>query len=462
MRPLIRRLACLTAGAALALGVVGAAPANSDRVFGHRATGDLISGLRVPGDQPLPGYTIDNPPLAPATVNGRPARVLQGVHGHAAYDIEVPPKWNGELVMWAHGYRGNGTVLTVDPPTFGLRQKLLDEGYAWAASSYYDNGYDVRAGVLGTSDLALLFRRLVRPPRRTMITGVSLGGHVVGRSIEQYPRLYAGALPMCGVLGDNALFDFFLDYNLVGQDISGISAYPPPADYLTNAVPKIEHVLGFDTLRPGGQDTATDLGRQFRTVVINRSGGARPGAEQAVAVWKDFLFGLGAQGGGTTLAENPGLVATNVGRRYAPNSPVDVNGTVPRVPAADPKDRFTTRLIQIPRIAGRPSIPVLTLHGLGDLFVPFSMEQIYRADVNGHGRGRLVVQRAIRAAQHCEFSDAEAGTAWDDLAAWVHWGVRPAGDDVTRPGAATFGCRFSDPAAYAAGTGTRRLFPACP
>jgi hypothetical protein len=453
MRPLVRRFVCLAAGATLAIGVVGAAPASSARLTG---------GQSVPGGQPLPGYTIDNPPLAPATVHGAPARVLQGVHEHAAYDIEVPPAWNGELVMWAHGFRGNGTVLTVDPPAFGLRQKLLDEGYAWAASSYYDNGYDVRAGVLGTSDLALLFRRLVHPPRRTIITGVSMGGHVVGRSIEQYPGLYAGALPMCGVLGDDALFDFFLDYNVVAQDVAGIRAFPPPADYLTNAVPKIEHALGLDTLQPGGPDTTTGLGKQFRSIVINRSGGLRPGAEQAVAVWKDFLFGLGAQGAGTDLAANPGLIATNVGTRYEPNSPVDVNGTVQRVPLADPKDRFTRRLIQIPQIIGRPSAPVLTLHDLGDLFVPFSMEQVYRADVNRHGRGGLVVQRAIRAAQHCEFSDVEAGRAWDDLATWVHRGARPAGDDVTRPGAASFGCRFSDPAAYAAGTGTRRLFPACP
>ena len=79
----------------------------------------------VPGDQPLPGYTISNPPLTPALVNGVPSTVFQGVHEHAAYNIEVPPGWNGELVMWAHGYRGQGIVLSASPPAFGLRQKLL-------------------------------------------------------------------------------------------------------------------------------------------------------------------------------------------------------------------------------------------------------------------------------------------------------------------------------------------------
>jgi len=85
---------------------------------------------RVPDDQPLPGYTVDNPPLTPEVVGGQPTKVSQGIYRHAAYIIEVPAKWNGRLAMWSHGFRGNGTVLTVDPPNFGLRDQMLGEGYA--------------------------------------------------------------------------------------------------------------------------------------------------------------------------------------------------------------------------------------------------------------------------------------------------------------------------------------------
>src|SRR5690606_29557584 len=52
----------------------------------------------VRGDEPLPGYTIENPSLPPAIVGGKETRVLQGVHKHAAYIIEVPPRWNGSLM----------------------------------------------------------------------------------------------------------------------------------------------------------------------------------------------------------------------------------------------------------------------------------------------------------------------------------------------------------------------------
>ncbi|MEW9553213.1 hypothetical protein [Nonomuraea sp. NPDC050783] len=413
----------------------------------------------VPDDRPLPGYTVDNPPLAPATVGGRPSRVVQGVHEHAAFDIEVPPRWNGELVMWAHGYRGDTTVLTVEPPGYGLRQRLLDQGYAWAASSYYANAYDVRAGVLSTRALVTRFAREVARPRRTFLAGVSMGGHVTARSIEQYPGVYDAALPMCGVVGDHELFDYFLDHQLVAQDLADVPAYPIPADYATSAVPKIKERLGLT----GGAEPGNQLGRQFRDIMVNRGGGQRPGAAAAFAYWQDFLFGLADPDEGGTLAQEPGRVATNRGTVYRPATPVNVDASVRRVDPADPAARRTARLTQVPAVSGRIDVPVLSLHDLGDGFVPFSMEQYYRADVARHGRSGLLVQRAIRAAGHCEFSDAEAGAAWDDLVRWERTGRRPPGDDVSDPlalAAPDYGCRFTDPSARS--TGTRPLYPPCP
>ena len=160
--------------------------------------------------------------------------------------------------MWAHGYRGTGKVLTVDPPSFGLRQKLVGQGYAWAASSYAQNDYDVATGVTTTHGLATYAARLIgKRAKRVYVAGVSMGGHVIGRSLEQYPRFYDGALPMCGVLGDQKLFDFFLGYNLVAQDLADVPAYPFPADYLTTEVPQIQKALGLVGLTPA-KDTTND------------------------------------------------------------------------------------------------------------------------------------------------------------------------------------------------------------
>ncbi|SEQ94210.1 hypothetical protein SAMN05216188_106299 [Lentzea xinjiangensis] len=438
----------------------GGAPASAEPLHAPPGT-----ARGVPGDQPLPGYTINNPPLPPQVVDGQPTRVLQGVHRHSAYIVEVPAKWNGRLAMWAHGYRGTGTVLTVDPPGYGLRARMLGQGYAWAASSYYANGYDVRAGVLATHDLAKHFGTLVARPKQVLIAGVSMGGHVIGRSLEQFPGFYDGALPMCGVLGDHELFDFFLDYQATAQALAGIRAYPVPADYLTAVVPRIQRELGLSTLVPGGPDTVTDRGAQFRATVVERSGGPRPGDAPAFAFWKDFLFGLATPPDeDAPLARDPGRLATNLGTRYRPDSPVDLDREVQRVAPRDWRSRLSPALTEVPRIAGKPRVPVLSLHGLGDLFVPFSMEQDYRADVARNGQSRWLVQRAIRTVDHCEFSPAEAGAAWSDLVTWAGGGAKPAGDVVGDRGAVAapaLGCRFTDRAAYD-GPGTRKLFSPCP
>jgi pimeloyl-ACP methyl ester carboxylesterase len=455
------RAGSVVVGLLLVVGAAGINPA--------AATISATQGASVPGDQPLPPYTIVNPPLAPATVGGQPTTVRQGVHEHAAYIIEVPPSWNGDLVMWTHGYRGNGTVLTVDPPGFGLRQKLLDQGYAWAASSYAGNGYDIRTGVLSTRSLADLFGSTVDRPHRTYVVGVSLGGHVIGRSLEQYPDYYDGALPMCGVMGDQELFDYFLDYNLAAQTIAGVSAYPIPTNYVSTAVPQINAALGTVGLNVFNQEPTNDLGRQFRAITIERSGGDRPGSAAAFAFWKDFLFNLAQPAVEPTPddppALRPGQIATNVLTWYEPNEPVNVNRTILRVFPEDLGERVSPFLTQIPKIFGRPDARVLSVHGLGDLFVPFSMERRYAFDVALRGESRNLVQRAIRTINHCEFSPAEIGGAWDDLVDWVEDGTRPAGDrvlDSSVVAAPNYGCTFSDPAAYAAGAGTRRLFPACP
>ncbi len=464
LSPRSLRSGAIAAALLLTIGIAGITPVNA------ATHGDPT----VSTDQPLPPYTIVNPPLAPALVNGQPTTVTQGVHAHAAFIIEVPPVWNGELVMWAHGFRGQGTVLFVDPPAFGLRQRLLDQGYAWAASSYAGNGYDIRTGVLTTKDLADHFASTVERPKRTYIAGVSMGGHIIGRSLEQYPGFYAGALPMCGVMGDQFEFDYLADYNLVAQALAGVSAYPIPTTYLSAGGPvsQMNAALGTTTLSLANQEPANALGKQWRDIVIERSGGTRPGTTAAFAFWKNRLFAITTPASvptkDSTVAQFPGKISTNVLTRYKPNTPVDVNATVLRIKPEELLERLSPFLTQIPQINGRPRVPVLSLHGLGDLFVPFSHERRYALDAALHLQSGKVVQRAIRTIEHCEFSPNEVGKAWDDLVNWVVNGAKPAGDNMLRDDVVAdpnYGCTFSDPAAYSAPppfNGTRPLYPACP
>ncbi|HTU63989.1 MAG TPA: hypothetical protein VMF89_36235, partial [Polyangiales bacterium] len=162
------------------------------------------------------------------------ADAWSGKLGKSGYRIEVPREWNGVLVMYAHGYGGTGNMLSVGLPS--IRNYLIENGYAWAASTYSANYYDVRAGVEDTNELALEFvklaakhgRTLAEPTKRYLI-GHSMGGHVTGAAIEKEAREtavhkveYAGAVPMCGVMGDTQLFNFFTAFQWAAEKLAGV------------------------------------------------------------------------------------------------------------------------------------------------------------------------------------------------------------------------------------------------
>ena len=124
----------------------------------------------------------------------------------------------------------------------------------------------------------------------------------------------------------------------------------------------------------------------------------------------------------------------------------DLNDNIVRV-TADPQARSPNGLSQVPVVQGDINIPVLTLHNLGDLFVPVLNEVEYASRVAQNGKSDLLVQRAIRGVQHCDFTAAEFSTAFLDLVNWVESGVKPAGDDFLDSSVVAdpeFGCEFTD------------------
>lgn len=399
---------------------------------------------------PPPNYFVDETKLPFGETAGIPTQRSWGVHTGAGFRIEMPFNWNGSLVLWAHGFRGTGLELTVD--NHPLRVFLIANGYAWAASSYSKNDYDPAQGAKDTHALTAFFNGKFGKPTRTYITGASMGGHVTGIVAEQWPRSYDGAMPICGVLGDYELFDYFLDFNVAAQTLSGAGKlFPYASDYLSVTVPATKAALGpaFPfALNPAGQD--------FKSLVQLRSGGVRPVFEQGFLFWNgivpgNFLFGLGIGDG--TLPRHPGVAVQNSDVVYQFDTNVALtpaeaafNAAIQRV-TADPQGRHINGISNVPPTTGDLKIPMLSLHTLGDLFVPFLMEQVYAGRVAANNSSHLLVQRATRDFGHCSFTAPELVTTFVDLVNWVEAGVKPAGDNVLDPAAVAdpnFGCMFTD------------------
>ncbi|MEO9069346.1 MAG: alpha/beta hydrolase, partial [Caldimonas sp.] len=219
--------------------------------------------------------------MAPATgdvVDVATTSRWAGVLGGAAYRVEVPANWNGKLVMYAHGYAGTGAPLVVSNPL--IRRYLIQNGYAWAASSYSKNYYDVRAGIEDTNALALEFNNIaaanMRPltvPTKRYITGVSMGGQITAAAIEAetaatavHKVSYAGAVPMCGVLGDTELFNEFAAMQVTAQALAGVPNYP------TDKFAEI-NTLVTNTLFTTFPSVPTATGVKYLSVVKNITGG---------------------------------------------------------------------------------------------------------------------------------------------------------------------------------------------
>ncbi len=424
----------------------------------------LIGLLAVPVEAQEVEYVVDESSLPFEAVEGFEDSDRQwGVLRGAGYRIEVPADWNGDLMMWAHGFRGTGEVLFFNPEEVPFRRWLLENGYAWAASTYSENDYSVGNAVVDTRRLARLFRRVVDRPHRVYIAGVSMGGHVTAASIERYPRFYDGAMPVCGVLGDFELFDFFLDFNVTAQQIAlGRSEFPVGPDYPITTAQEIKREL---ELADGSWPFALNAdGEAFKQLVELRSGGDRPNFDEAWNFWNafpefgsgipgNFLFDLGAGDGSVGVDTKVAVKNTDVFYETdlirGPSNELEkeLNAEVVRV-RPDPGARRPSRLAPSPRLRGNIRVPVLTMHNLGDLFVPFHNETVYFERVARRHKTRNLVQRAIRGSGHCDFTTAEYERAFGDLVGWVERGARPAGDRVGSPRAVArenFGCRFTDP-----------------
>ena len=350
--------------------------------------------------------------------------LIEGTLGDTGYLVGMPDKWNGGLILFAHGYEGEREGRGSLGESF-LTAHFKRGNYAWAAAGFRSAGYRPDWFLEDTIAVREHFIKTYGKPRWVILYGGSMGGHVAVAGLEQHPELFQGGMTECGVVDGVGLIDWYYAYTAAAEYFSRV----PLLDATPEDFEKLVHGPFVEAIGTPGNYTAR--GRQFASVVKHLAGGDIPLLHEAMV--QHYLDDLRARRPGPEYARELSRHADTRQIVYDidPGLGVDVatlNRDIRRV-VPEEGARSAANPAFAP-FTGRIRVPLMTLHGTADLDVPLRLEQNYRRRTLAAGTSRLLVQRTQRMAAHCDFDLSAREKLFDDLVAWIERGVVPAGEDL--------------------------------
>ena len=333
------------------------------------------------------------------------------IGGENQYAILVPDNWNGELVVYAHGFvdAGEPLVLPEKDNAPEIRDRIVEMGFAWAYCSYRENGLAVKDGAWATRKLQYLFVSSVKTkPSFTWLMGNSLGGLIGVELTETHARDYDGIVTLNGMVGGTkaeldyvahvrVLFDFFYPGVLPGTVID------VPEDFdIYNDV--IMPVIGAVTADPTGLGA---ISRIKQTPLAGRDGNEL--VESLVTAlgfnYRGFHDVLERTNGACPVdnfdteyvAAGPGLLP--------PDLLVMINAYVQRYDRSIPTDELFDRYYEP---SGELTVPMIAVHNRHDPVVPLFHEDLYAAKVAAAGYSHNLELRVMERYAHTDFPANEA------------------------------------------------------
>jgi len=343
------------------------------------------------------------------------AKVETGQIDGAAFRIEVPAAWNKGLVMYCHGYEVAGTPPTNfdDLMSKAVRNVFLSRGFAFAQSAYRTKGWAVKEAIEDTEGLRRYFVSKYGRPRETFVTGHSMGAVITIATLERYPEVYAGAMPMCGPLSpaldffEDRVFDMLVTFEYYFPGTVG-SAVETAADFKFS-------FAGSDKIREAlkaSPEKSAMFARRYNVTLTELPG--------VLSFWQAIMKELKERTGGNPF-DNRNTIYSGFDDDAA------VNRGVKRY-AADPKAREYVRQYYTP--TGRVSDPVLTVHTTYDQLVPARDVSYYDVTSGIAGTADFFVARFVVANGHCNISPPRTAAAFDALLQWVHEHKRPSPGEI--------------------------------
>jgi pimeloyl-ACP methyl ester carboxylesterase len=366
-------------------------------------------------------------------------RTLQGRFADGAtWLIEVPPGWNGTLLLYQHGLvppgQPNPATDTSDPVSAGF---LLDHGFALAGSSFATTGWAVEDGLRDQLHLLDVFEQRIGAPGRTVTWGDSMGGLMAVALAERAPERVDGALSMCGPnAGAVGLWNSYLDvlFTLealiapnadieltdIGDPFGSLTrlqqamaqAQKTPRGRariaLAASVGNIPGWVDPDEPEPDAGDVATQERNQFR--VLNEVTTVLGILERA-----EFEARAGGNAGSNTGVDYGSLLQRSSGRQEVEQlyrrAGADVTADLATLAAAPRIEAEPAAVDYLERFASfdghLDGTPVLTLHTVADPLAPVQHEQAYLDTVRAAGQGSMLRRAFVERAGHCLFTPAE-------------------------------------------------------
>ena len=353
--------------------------------------------------------------LSPVTPVGAQDPCVRGMLPSGALtEVCVPPAWNGDLVLFAHGYVPPQLPLALPVLRLSdgtdLKDEVLSLGFALATTSYSKNGYAIQQGGDDVQALRdLIADQFAGRLRHIYLVGVSEGTLITVMLLERHPESYDGALALCGPLdGGPSILKYLGDFRVVFDYFFptvfpfGALDVPPDAylDWLTVYMPAIAGAVESDPL-------ATD---QLLDVTGAAVDPQDPGTSVSTAVG---MLVYSIFGSNDLLATASGNPYDNASTDYQGSlDDVALNAGVERVDA-DPAARAYVQ--QFYETTGDIGVPLVTLHTLFDPIVPYAQEVAYAEKVAGSGDEALLTVIPVERYGHCNFTEAEVLDAFAQL-----------------------------------------------
>ncbi len=346
------------------------------------------------------------------TAFAQTSKIETGEINGAPFRIEIPANWNKGLVMYCHGYETVGAKTNVaDPKPNPIRDEFIKRGFAVAQSAYSTQGWAVKEGVEDTESLRKYFVKKYGPPSESIVLGHSMGGVITVATIEKYPEVYDGALPMCGPLNatingfQRRIFDMLVTFEFYFPGTIGdVGKVAPTAKLDTE---KLKNAMQVEPAK------AAMFAKRFSLKTPLEVMGVL-----------DFFYKINAE----LQQRTGGNPFDNRNTIYGGfEDDVALNRGIKRY-AADAKAREYLRQHYSP--TGRIADPVLTMHTTYDQLVTAADVLDYESTAKLAGTQDLFVAKFVVANGHCIFSPAQTGTAFDELLQWIHNKKKPEAGEI--------------------------------